>query len=129
MTYSPDIIKRLVETVSDNFDSHRSSSYKEAQIRREFIHPMFEALGWNVDNERSWAEAYKEIIHEDAIRIDGFPKAPDYCFRIGGTRKFFLEAKKPAVRVRSDPVAVYQLRGYACRAKLISSILRDPAMP
>ena len=29
-------------------------------------------------------------------------KAPDYCFRIGGTRKFFLEAKRPSVDIKHD---------------------------
>jgi hypothetical protein len=46
------------------------------------------------------AEAYKDSIHEDSIKVGGATKAPDYCFRIGGTRKFFVEAKKPAVNVK-----------------------------
>ena len=50
-----------------------------------------------MDNEQGYAEAYKDVIHEDAIKVSTGTKAPDYCFRIGGTRKFFLEAKKPSV--------------------------------
>ncbi len=42
------------------------------------------------------------MIHEDAIKVGGATKAPDYCFRIGGTRKFFVEAKKPAVNIKDD---------------------------
>jgi hypothetical protein len=30
------------------------------------------------------------VVHEDAIRVRGATRAPDYCFRVGGTRKFFL---------------------------------------
>ena len=41
-------------------------------------------MGWDVDNERGYAEAYKDVIHEDAIKVGGATKAPDYCFRIGG---------------------------------------------
>ncbi|MCL5279873.1 MAG: N-6 DNA methylase, partial [Planctomycetes bacterium] len=97
----------------------------ETQLRREYIDPFFKALGWDVDNTRGWAEAYKDVIHEDAIRIGSTMKAPDYCFRIGGTRKFFVEAKAPAVNLKDDPEPAYQLRRYAWSAKLPLSILTD----
>ena len=77
-------------------------AYKEAQLRQEFLDPLFKALGWDVDNEQGYAEAYKDVVHEDASRTGRATKAPDYCFRIGGARKFFLEAKKPAVNLRED---------------------------
>jgi len=51
--------------------------------------------------------------------------APDYCFRIGGTRKFFLEAKKPAVSIKSDEKPAFQLRRYGWSAKLPLSVLSD----
>ena len=125
MTDAPDIVKRLVETFRENIDSYRSSSYNEAQVRIEFIDPMFKALGWDMDNEAGYAEAFKDVIHEAAIKVGGATKAPDYCFRIGGTRKFFLEAKKPAVSIRNAPEPAYQLRRYAWSAKLPLSILTD----
>ena len=43
--------------------------------------------------EHARAEQYKEVVNEDAIKISGNIKAPDYSFRIGGTRIFFVEAK------------------------------------
>lgn len=86
-------IARLVETFERNRESYAQGRYAETQLRREYIDPFFKALGWDVDNTRGWAEAYKDVIHEDAIRIGSSVKAPDYCFRIGGTRKFFIEAK------------------------------------
>ena len=92
----PKQIKILVERFRENRQAYRSSAYNEAQLRHEFIDPFFKALGWDVDNEQGFAEAYKDVIHEDAIKIGGATKAPDYCFRIGGTRKFFVEAKRPA---------------------------------
>ena len=52
-------------------------------------------------------------------------QAPDYCFRIGGTRKFFLEVKKPSVAIREDVGPAYQLRRYAWSAKLPLSVLTD----
>jgi len=91
----------------------------------EFLNPLFGALGWDVENRQGFAEQYKEVISEDSITVGGATKAPDYCFRIGGTRKFFVEAKKPAVDITSDPIPAFQLRRYAWSAKLPLSILSD----
>jgi len=118
-------IKLLVERFERNLDAYRSGKYKEEQLRLEFINPFFQTLGWDVDNEQGYAEAYKEVIHEDSIRIGGATKAPDYCFRIGGTRKFFVEAKKPSVDIKENIHPAYQLRRYAWSAKLPLSILTD----
>jgi hypothetical protein len=121
----PAEIARLIETFERNRDSYVQDRYTETQLRREYVDPFFKALGWDVDNTRGWAEAYKDVIHEDAIRIGSSVKAPDYCFRIGGTRKFFVEAKAPSVNLKDDPDPAYQLRRYAWSAKLPLSILTD----
>ena len=118
-------VERLVERFRENIESYKSSSYNETQTRREFIDPLFKALGWDVDNESGYAEAYKDVVHEDAVKVGGMTKAPDYSFRIGGQRKFFVEAKKPAVDMKKDPEPYYQLRRYAFSAKLPLSILTD----
>jgi len=97
----------------------------EAQIRQHLIDPFFEALGWDVANKQGYAEAYKEVIHEDAVKVGTATKAPDYSFRIGGVRKFFVEAKKPSVNIKDDPSPAFQLRRYAWSAKLPLSILTD----
>ena len=122
---TPKEIVELVDRFDSNRESYRSGSYNETQLRREFLDPFFEALGWDVGNKRGYAEAYKDVIHEDAIKVGGVTKAPDYCFRIGGTRKFFLEAKKPSVDIKRDTHPAYQLRRYAWSAKLPLSILTD----
>lgn len=124
MVVAPDILD-LVERFTRNRDDYRSGRYNETQLRREFLDPFFEALGWDVNNRQGYAEAYKDVIHEDAIKIGGYTKAPDYCFRIGGTRKFFVEAKKPSVNLRFDTSPAFQLRRYAWSAKLPLSILTD----
>jgi hypothetical protein len=119
------VIADLVERFEQQGDAYKSGQYNEAQLRKEFIDPMFKALGWDMENVSGYAEAYKDVIHEDAIKIGGATKAPDYCFRIGGTRKFFLEAKKPSVDIKTDAQPAYQLRRYAWSAKLPLSILTD----
>ncbi len=118
-------IKELVETFETHIEAYRSQQYNETQLRREFIDPFFIALGWDVTNSAGYAHAYKDVIHEDAIKIGSATKAPDYCFRIGGVRKFFLEAKKPSINIKDDPHPAYQLRRYAWSAKLPLSILTD----
>lgn len=106
-------------------EAYKSPEYNETQIRREFIDPLFKALGWDVDNEKGYAEQWKEVYHEDAVRIGGVTKAPDYSFRLGGRRLFFLEAKKPATNLREAQGPAFQLRRYAWTAKLPISILTD----
>src|SRR6266446_5479509 len=122
---APEAIIDLIEHFQRNEDAFRSGGYNEAQLRREFLDPFFEALGWDVGNRLGAAEAYKDVIHEDAIKVGEGTKAPDYFFRIGGTRKFFLEAKKPAVDIKNDASPAFQLRRYAWTTKLPLSILTD----
>ncbi len=125
MATVPPRVVELVETFERNIEAYKNQQYNEAQLRREFIDPFFEELGWDITNKGGLAQAYKDVIHEDAIKIGGYTKAPDYCFRIGGTRKFFLEAKKPSIDIKGDPNPAYQLRRYAWSSKLPLSILTD----
>jgi len=118
-------ISELVERFARNKDVYKNPKYNETQLRREFLDPFFSALGWDMDNKQGNAEQYKDIIHEDAIKITGTTKAPDYSFRIGGVRKFFVEAKKPAVDIKYNIHPSFQLRRYAWSAKLPISILTD----
>jgi type I restriction-modification system DNA methylase subunit len=120
-----DLLKQLVAHFENNLNEIKYQTYNETQVRREFIDSLFSLLGWDIDNKQGYAEAYKDVIHEDAIKVGGFTKAPDYCFRIGGTRKFFVEAKKPGVNIKDDPTPAYQLRRYAWSSKLPLSILTD----
>lgn len=122
---APEIVHQLVNTFTTHRDHYKSGGYNETELRREFLDPLFKSLGWDIDNEQGYADAYKDIIHEDAIKIGGYTKAPDYCFRIGGQRKFFLEAKRPSIDIKADISPAYQLRRYAWSAKLPLSILSD----
>jgi type I restriction-modification system DNA methylase subunit len=121
----PDVITKLVNRFNEQRDTYMSGVYNETQVRRDFIDPFFKALGWDIDNENDYAEAYRDVIHEDVVLVGDAKKAPDYSFRIGGTRKFFVEAKKPSVTISTDPRAAFQLRRYGWSAKLPLSILTD----
>jgi type I restriction-modification system DNA methylase subunit len=124
VNFSREILE-LIERFDRNREAYLSGQYNETQLCREFIDPFFELLGWDVNNKQGYAEAYKDVIHEDTIKIGSATKAPDYCFRIGGTRKFFVEAKKPSVNLKDDVSPAFQLRRYAWSAKLPLSILTD----
>lgn len=96
-TQVPEAILKLVERYEFHQAAYKRGQFNETQLRREFIDPFFKTLGWDVDNTQGNSELYKEVIHEDPILIRGYTEFIDYAFRIGGSRKFIVEAKKPAV--------------------------------
>src|SRR5216684_3757727 len=115
---APKELLNLVARFTLHREAYTSGGYNEAQLRQEFIDPFIALLGWDIENKAGNAEAYKEVIHEDSILIDEHTKAPDYSLRIGGTRKFFLEAKRPSLNINEDIPSAFQLRRYAWSAKL-----------
>src|SRR6266446_3901815 len=125
MAQPPPQVLDLIQRFDRNREAYRSPNYNETQLRREFLDPLFKSLGWDIDNEQGYAEAYKDVVHEDAIKVGEATKAPDYSFRIGGTRKFFLEAKRPSVDIKNDVSPAFQLRRYAWTVKLSLSVLTD----
>ncbi len=119
-------IAELVERFSEQYDSYKKADYNETLTRRDFIDPFFKALGWDIDNKNGYAESYREVIHEDKIKVGKATKAPDYSFRlVGGKRLFFVEAKKPNVVVKDEIQPAYQVRRYGWSAKLPVSIITD----
>jgi len=124
---APEIIKTLVQRFHEHSASLRSPLYNEAQLRQEYLNPFFEALGWDVYNRKEFSVQYREVVHEDSIHVKGSPtaKAPDYAFRLGGVRKFFVEAKKPAEDIENTKEYAYQLKSYAWNLGLPLSILTD----
>ena len=119
-------IKSLVERFEEQKESYKKTDYNETQTRQDFINPFWKALGWDVDNEIGCAEMYREVIQEDHVKVNGKTKLPDYSFRLsGGTKLFFLEAKKPSVNVNNDLSSAYQIRRYGWSAKMRISIISN----
>lgn len=88
-------IATLVERFTEQLPSYKKSDYNETLTRRDFIDPFFKALGWDMNNSAGNAEAYREVIHEDKIKIGNnrktniksvkeflYRKGLGYCFRI-----------------------------------------------
>ncbi len=118
-------VAELVKQFRLNAVTYRGPAYKEAQARIDFINPFFEALGWDVNNRSHKAPHYRDVVYEPSIDVEGARKAPDYAFRVGRDVKFFAEAKKPGVALRTNSDAAYQLRAYAWNVKLPLSVLTD----
>src|SRR5689334_6009878 len=121
----PEVLRGLVERFASQRGLLHAAPYNETQLRREFLDPLLEALGWDVSNRAGVAEPYKDVIHEDALKIGATTRAPDYCLRVGGERRLFIEAKKPAVNVAEAASPAFQLRRYAWSANLPLGILTD----
>ncbi len=119
-------IQELVNRFDEQIESYKQADYNETLTRRDFIDPFFKALGWDVDNSQGYAEAYREVIHEDKVKVGKATKAPDYSFRLpGGKRLFFVEAKKPNTDIKNNISVAYQIRRYGWSAKLPVSIITD----
>ncbi|MEW5814809.1 MAG: TaqI-like C-terminal specificity domain-containing protein [Spirochaetota bacterium] len=118
-------LKELVFYFKANIKQYKSANYDEANTRVDFIDKFFELLNWDVRNTSNTSERYRDVIREDRVLVSGHEKAPDYSFRIGGQKKFFVEAKKPGVNISTDIASAYQIRRYGYSAKLPFSVLTD----
>ncbi len=118
-------LTKLIHLFHDNIKQYKNPSYDEANTRVDFIDKFFELLDWDVRNTQGYSEIYREVVREDKVIIEGKPKAPDYSFRIGGRKFFFVEAKKPCVNIKEDRDPAFQVRRYGYTAKLSLSILTD----
>lgn len=115
-----ELVKRFDEQIGDK------ASLSEKQTRIELIDPFFNALGWDMSNSQGKTNAYKEVIHEYKLKIEGKTTAPDYSFRNEkGNSKFFVEAKKPSVNIKTEYDPAYQIRLYGWNNKLYISVLTD----
>ena len=119
------LLLSLKEKFYENAKQYKSELYDEANTRGDFIDKFFELLDWDISNEAGYAEQYREVVREDKVRINGGVKAPDYSFRVGGTRQFFVEAKKPSITVKTASEPAFQVRRYGYSAKLPISILTN----
>lgn len=106
-------IKGLLEKYRKVVAEKRLSKYKEEETKKDFILPLFRALGWNVENS-------SEVTAEETISKGRV----DYGFRISGIPKFFLEAK--ALKEDLDnPKFAEQAINYAWHKGCIWAVLTD----
>ena len=121
----PDSVADLIARFESNRSEYHKGHYNETQTRIDYVNPLFAALGWDMGNRDGLSELLRAVVHEDAIKIGGTTKAPDYSFRIAGARKFFVETKKPTVNLFLLEAPAFQLRRYAWTVKMPLSILTN----
>lgn len=120
-------LKALIEKYRNDRSTYTNPTYNETQLRNDFIDPFLKCLGWDVDNDRNKTHFLRDVIQEEYIEIkdEDTKKNPDYTLRINGSRKIFVEVKKPSVNILNSSKAAFQTRRYGWSANLGISILTN----
>lgn len=122
-----DIIAALMANFAADEARYTSnaSGYTEMEARAEFIDPLFSCLGWDMQNTQGLPNRMKDVVREESQAAENSTKRPDYTFRIAANRKFFVEAKKPSVDIRTRRDSAFQVRSYGWTAGMGVSILTN----
>jgi len=106
-------IQKLVEKYNRVIQQDRVKKYNEEMTKKDFILPLFRALGWKVEDST-------EVTAEEKIS----KKRVDYGFRIDGIPKFFLEAKSLKVDL-DNPKFFEQAVSYSWHKGCTWAVLTD----
>jgi len=120
----PSELSALVHKFGANLEEIKRTQV-EASIRVDFINTLLEHLGWDVKNHRGAPVTKRDVIYEPSQMIGGSLKAPDYALCIQGTRKLFVEAKRPSEKLEKNRDHAFQLRRYSWSAGLPFGLLTD----
>lgn len=97
-------IECLCKKFKERENTKKTDKMSEEETKKDFILPLFKALGWDVYNSKT----ENEVSAEEKIS-NGYV---DYGFRINDIPKFFLEAKSVKKDVDNDKDA-FQAINYA----------------
>lgn len=124
--------ERMLELI-ERFEKYADSrylrpDYQEAEVRKDFIDPMFKALGWDVDHERETNPYEQEVKVERGVEVARSQKRADYAFYMAprfNEVRFFVEAKKPSVALARNADAHFQTWRYGYSASTPLAVLTD----
>ena len=88
-------IQQLVEKYEKVRKQGQIKKYSEEDTKKDFILPLFDALGWNTADRN-------EVSSEEHIKSAG---RVDYAFYINGRPKFYLEAKALEANLHKEDFA------------------------
>jgi type I restriction-modification system DNA methylase subunit len=111
-------VEFLVGKFEQDKDYYQAKGYVEAQARTDFINPLFAALGWDIDN-RSKAQPH---LREVLVEKGDTQGRPDYCFRIDGKSRFYVEAKAPSESLDLTR-HILQAKSYAYSSRTVSVVV------
>lgn len=117
-------LKLLVTQFQKNKDYYHDAknAYNEQSCRDEYISPLLECFGWDVQNAKGKDPQYREVRVEKVTRKTD---RIDYTLTLNGVDKIFVEAKKPLVDITKDAEPARQTRRYGYNAKHSVSILTN----
>lgn len=122
-------LKVLIAAFAKEYVIYRTSKYSEAQLRIDFLNPLLQTFGWDINNEATKSQFLRDVVQEETIDVEEedsiAKKNPDYTLRIQGSRKLFVEAKKVSIDIENSPKAAFQTRRYGWNANLGISILTN----
>src|SRR3989339_1784162 len=92
-------INDLVQKYKQVIVTRAISKYTEEETKKDFIQPLFHALGWDTtDKNEVTAEEHQQT------------GRPDYGFYLNGRCKFFVEAKALKTNLHSEDFANQAVR-------------------
>ena len=122
-------LELLVQAFAAQEAHYKSSAYKEAQLRSDFLNKLLKAFGWDVDNEANKSQALRDVVQEEELEVEDEDttkvKNPDYTLRVVGTRKLFVEAKKARINIDTAVDPAFQTRRYGWNGGLNLSVLTN----
>lgn len=120
-------ITNLIYRFERDLNYYKSERYNETLLRSDFLDSFFELLGWDIKNKQGKSTNEREVLLEEPLKADALSntKKPDYTFRLFSERKFFLEAKKPHVKIEAEDSPAKQIRRYGYTAGLQVSVLSN----
>lgn len=75
-------IRELIDRFEAHAVAYMQPTYQEAEARKDFIDPMFKALGWDVDHEREHNPYEQEVKVERGVTVARAQKRADYAFHL-----------------------------------------------
>ena len=106
-------IQKLLNKYNNDLKENKLNKYTEEETKKDYILPLFRALGWNVEDKN-------EVSAEEKIS----KKRVDYGFRIRGIPQFFLEAKSFREGT-NQPESIKQAINYAWHKGCTWAVLTD----
>lgn len=126
MEYKMDLdrLKNLIKKYRENINYYHNikNAYNETECRDEYINPLLECFGWDVQNLQGKSPQYKEVVVE---RFSNSTERPDYTLTLNGVSKLFVEAKKPGVDIVVESEPAIQARKYGWNANHAMVILTN----
>lgn len=110
-------IEQLVAKYDQVKSSGKIKSYTEEETKKDFILPLFSALGWDTENK----ENKKEVSAEEHIISAG---RVDYGFYLNDRVKFYVEAKSLKADL-NDPLFAKQAIRYSWNRGVTWAVLTD----